>query len=886
MKSYIQRIHNKTQFDISSVGGKGANLIKLSAIEGIHIPEGFCVTTDAYMQTFESCAELNRLLDQLSTMQVHHKDEITAISAQIRRVIESREIPQDITDAIEAELQTHGDDLSYAVRSSATAEDLPTASFAGQHDTYLNIIGKDSILKHMRKCWASLFTDRAVMYRIHNSFDHRKVFLAVVVHRMVIPESSGIMFTADPVTSNRKVVSIDAGYGLGEALVSGLVNSDNYKVQAGEIITKTIGKKKHAIYALKSGGTGEREIGSDLRDTQALTDAQILELGQLGRRIEKYFSCPQDIEWCRHENEFCITQSRPITTLYPIPERNDGRNRVYMSGGHLQMMTDPIKPLGMYFLKTVLGNNPAVYLELGGRLFLDFSQDLSSLIGRAMASSLLGAMGDDLLTNAIKKIAKQKQYIKTLPRGKDRVFQVSKDDVSFAPLIHAFKIYRKNDPDIIRKLISRETQSIERLQQEIAKLSGDDLFAYIQDDHHGRRKKLVTPEVAGAIAVPLLAGQWLNKKIEKWLGEKNAADTFIQSVPNSVTVDAGLALLDVGDVVRKCPAVLAYFEHAKDETFFDDLAKLEGGSAVSKSIQEYLDLFGMRCSGDIDITTARWSEKPTQLIPMILSNIRNFEPNARMAKHEQGIKESEERIQDLANRLEKLRGGKRKAKKVKKIAGIIRNHIGYREFPKFSYIQRYFIYKQALLKEAAQLVKKGTLREKEDVYFLYFDELREAVKTGKVDYDSIIKRKAEYQTYEKLTPPRVMTSDGEIITGEYDKKDIPVDALPGVAVSSGIIEGRARIVKKMEDADLEEGDILVAEYTDPSWTPLFVSIKGLVTEVGGIATHGAIIAREYGLPAVVSVENATRLIKDGQSKWYGGLCRDRYPRDICIITPM
>jgi rifampicin phosphotransferase len=366
MKSYIQRIHNKTQFDISSVGGKGANLIDLSAIEGIHIPEGFCVTTDAYMQAFESCAELNRFLDQLSTMQVHHKEEIAATSTQIRRVIENREIPQDITDAIEAELKTYGEGLSYAVRSSATAEDLPTASFAGQHDTYLNIIGKDSIRKHISKCWASLYTDRAVMYRIHNSFDHRKVSLAVVVQRMVIPESSGIMFTADPVTSNRKIVSIDAGYGLGEALVSGLVTSDNYKVLEGEIITKTIGKKNHAIYTLEDGGTEKRKIGSALRNKQALSDAQILELEQLGRRIERYFSCPQDIEWCLHEKEFYIVQSRPITTLYPIPERNDGMNRVYMSGGHLQMMTDPIKPLGMYFLKTVLGNNPAVYLELGG----------------------------------------------------------------------------------------------------------------------------------------------------------------------------------------------------------------------------------------------------------------------------------------------------------------------------------------------------------------------------------------------------------------------------------------------------------------------------------------------------------------------------------------
>ncbi|OPX83145.1 MAG: Chondramide synthase cmdD [Pelotomaculum sp. PtaB.Bin013] len=216
------------------------------------------------------------------------------------------------------------------------------------------------------------------------------------------------------------------------------------------------------------------------------------------------------------------------------------------------------------------------------------------------------------------------------------------------------------------------------------------------------------------------------------------------------------------------------------------------------------------------------------------------------------------------SRLEQLPGGKGKAKKTKKMIRIMRNLIGYREYPKYTIIQRNYIYKQALLKEAGKLVQKGVIREKEDIYYLTFEELREAVKTNRVDYNVIDKRKAEYKVYEKLTPPRLMTSEGEVILGEYDTGNIPKGALAGVPVSTGVIEGRARVVLNLEDAKIEEGDILVTKFTDPGWTPLFVSVKGLITEVGGMITHGAVIAREYGLPAVVGVENATKLIKDGQ----------------------
>jgi phosphoenolpyruvate synthase/pyruvate phosphate dikinase len=352
--------------------------------------------------------------------------------------------------------------------------------------------------------------------------------------------------------------------------------------------------------------------------------------------------------------------------------------------------------------------------------------------------------------------------------------------------------------------------------------------------------------------------------MKKWLDEKNITDVLSQSLSNNVTTEMGLELLDVADVVRQYPAVLEYFQHADDETFFEELEKLEGGKAVGDAIQNYLRKYGMRCPGEIDITRTRWAEKPTWLIPMIINNIKNFEPGSHKMIFEQKRREAEQKGQELVERLEKLPGGKRKAKKTKKMISVFRNFVGFREYPKYAMMQRFSVYKQALKQEAALLVQKRVIQEPEDISYLTFEELRKVASTYQLDYSLITKRKGDYEVFEKLTPPRVMTSDGEIITGEYDTSEIPSGALIGVPVSSGTIEGRARIVLKLEEADIEEGDILVTAFTDPSWTALFVSIKGLVTEVGGMMTHGAVVAREYGLPAVVSVENATRLIKDGQ----------------------
>jgi pyruvate,water dikinase len=325
----------------------------------------------------------------------------------------------------------------------------------------------------------------------------------------------------------------------------------------------------------------------------------------------------------------------------------------------------------------------------------------------------------------------------------------------------------------------------------------------------------------------------------------------------------GLALLDVADVIRPQPDVVAFLQHVDDEDFLDELPKLAGGQEARDAIQAWLDKYGMRGVGEIDITRPRWSEQPTMLVPILLSNIRNFEPGAAERRFEQGRQEARKKEEDLLARLRALPDGEPKAEETKRMIDRLRTFAGYREYPKYGWVGRYFVYKQALMEEAERLVHARVLREKEDILYLRFDEIQEVVRMNHVDDELIRQRKDEFRSYQSLTPPRVLTSEGEGIAGSYRRDDVPAGALVGLAVSAGTIEGRARVILDIAEADLEAGDILVTAYTDPSWTPLFVAIKGLVTEVGGLMTHGAVIAREYGLPAVVGVAHATRLIRDG-----------------------
>jgi pyruvate,water dikinase len=857
---------------LALVGGKGANLGELSRLDGVTVPPGCCVTTTAYAHVVAGVEHLDELLVELDRLDPAEHDAVRQLAATVRRRIDQVSLPDDLVAAVAEALARLGGadaspdaDVAFAVRSSATAEDLPTASFAGLQDTYLNVVGLESVLVHLRRCWASLFSERAVTYRARRGIDHRAVRMGVVIQRMVPAQVSGVVFTADPLTGRRTVASVEASFGLGEALVSGRVEPDTFGVHDGEVIDTGLGAKQLVIESSPGGGTVETSPDLARRAEPALSEPQVLRLVELARRIEAHFGSPQDIEWCLTDDEFQIVQSRPITTLYPVPHADDDEPHVYVSVGHGQMMTDAMTPLGLSVWR--LTAMPPMH-EAGGRLFVDVTARLASPATRA---GLLQVMGesDPLLGDALHTVLERGDLLPPLPE--DDGAAPGGTPAGAAPPVRGFPgrvpAPLETDRSLVTALIERREESLATLVEEIASVSGPELFDFIAEDIVRMKQLVFEPASHELLMAGMDAARWLNEHVDEWLGEKNVADTLSLAVPDNVTSEMGLALLDVADVIRPHAQVVELLEQVEangDEDFLTQLDGLDGGPAARVAIEGFLTLYGMRCVGEIDITRPRWSECPVTLVPAILANVAHFEPGEAIRRVEQGRQQAPVTADEVLARVAELPDGAEKVAQTRQMIDRVRTFAGYREYPKFVIVNRHWVYKQALMAEAERLLADGAIDERDDVFFLHFDEFREAVRTRRVDRQVIAQRRDAFHAYESLTPPRVLTSEGEALVGAYRRDDVPEGALPGLAVSAGTVEGRARVLHDLADADLEPGDILVTAFTDPSWSPLFVSVVGLVTEVGGLMTHGAVIAREYGLPAVVGVEGATRLIQDGQ----------------------
>jgi hypothetical protein len=519
---YALGFEDVDQMQVAVVGGKGAHLAELARIEGICVPAGFCVTTDAFRRILGEVPSIDDRLERLARLEPDDPEAIRVLSSELRRALQGIAIPEDLSAVITHSLARLGEQAAYAVRSSATAEDLPSASFAGHYDSYLNVVGPGAVLEHVSRCWASLFSERAVTYRLRNGFDHRKVQMAVVVQQMVVPQAAGILFTADPVTSSRKVASVEASFGLGEALVSGLVNADIFKVRDGEVVARAVAPRQHAIHASPVSGTEELAVAPARQEQPALTDAQVVRLVQLGRRIEAHFGRPQDIEWCLAEGDFWIVQSRPITTLFPIPEAADRENHVYVSVGHGQMMTEAMRPLGVSVWQLTA---MAPMHEAGGRLFVDVTQRLASPTTRVGLLEVMGR-GDPLIGDALQTILERGDFLPSLP-----------DEGPGLPPVGGAPAQIDTDPAIVTELIERNRVSIAALKRDIQTKSGPALFDFLLEAFNEHKRVLGDPLSHRAIMAGMQAKWWLNEQLEAWLGEKNAADTLTLSAPGNVTSD-------------------------------------------------------------------------------------------------------------------------------------------------------------------------------------------------------------------------------------------------------------------------------------------------------------------------------------------------------------
>jgi pyruvate,water dikinase len=849
------------------VGGKGYNLGRLVR-HNFPIPPGFCVTTEAYRQWLEGDEVFASLLAELETLAEDDLRGVQKLGESIRSTLHERAIPEVIEQEVLSAWKEAGEERAFAVRSSATAEDLPDASFAGQQDTYLNVMGQEALLDSVRRCWASLYTDRAIVYRMQNQIPHREVALSVVVQRMVQPETSGILFTADPLTGHRGVATIDAGFGLGEALVSGLISADLYKVHRKEkrILEKVVGDKTMEIISLPGGGTEHRPLSPERRKAQVLTETQILALAELGGRVEAMQGSPQDIEWCFEKGELYLVQSRPITSLYPIPQPApcDGYDHYYFCFNHFQVMLDPMPALAREIWarifpvgkKDLHDPNPSpLMLSAGNRLYVDFAPFLRRAPVRKALVAFIGRV-DALAQKALVQLIERPTFSKGPKLAKSAVLKFA---LTMMGAIQKNLWFKKPEGQT-EFLTDFCDETVEKYRKQWAKQTSlPDFFAQARKD-----LAFLLPELFFKLPPRIVAGVIALVILRKLLpAQEELLSALGRGLKGNATTEMDLEVGDLADIARRSPVVVEMLK--RPETSWEDLKQEPQAAEFNAALDDFLAKYGARGPSEIDVSRERWEQNPESLLRTLSGNLSTSKSGTHRQHHEALGEKADKAAEELLKLAGKGFWGWLRRPLVHRMIRVHRNLFGLREHPKFVLVRIFNLFRKRAIEAGQALVAQGSLAKAEDVFFLETAEIEEALrKPGEKWLQQAEERKEEHKRFQEMFPPRVMTQDGEIPVVRHSLEDVPEGALVGSPASAGVIEGVARVILDPTREVLQKGEILVAPFTDPGWTPLFINASGLVMEVGGQLTHGSVVAREYGIPAVVAVPDCTRLLKTGQ----------------------
>jgi len=856
--------------ELALVGGKAANLGVLMRA-GFPVPPGACLTTVAYSRAVG--AALDDVIADLAATKPHDTARLAELAARARARVVGARVPDDVAEVVRGTATG-----SVAVRSSATAEDLPSVSFAGQQDSFLNVVGEDAVLDAVRRCWASLWTDRAVIYRAAHGIDHAAVRLAVVVQQMVPAQVAGVLFTANPVTGRRREAVVDASPGLGEAVVSGAVNPDHFVVDvaSGAILEQRLGDRRVVVQAVSGGGVEHLEQASAPHAAPCLTHEQLRSLARLGAEVEQRFGAPQDIEWAVDDSDrVWITQSRPITTLFPVPVGRDGF-RAFFSFSVAQGVYRPLTPMGIAGIRAVstsvarlwripvrdpLLGAPALTVA-AGRVFLDVTPALRSRPGRAVVPRLLDVME-----------ARSAVVLRSLAHDPRFALQPSSRAEALRRLAAA--LVRHRLPVRLVRAVADPPRA-----QRTAQAAGDalrDRARAAPDATPGERlnhvERLLTrefapmalqmlPGAAAGFATLGLAVGLLGKELHP--GE---LPVVLRSLPDNVTTAMDLALWKLVVQVRADAETKAVLDGTPPEELALRFGRGALPSALQRGLRAFLAQYGDRAVAEIDLGLRRWSEDPTYVFQVLGTYLRLTDPAAAPdVVFARGEREAEAKVEELAHRRRGLRGHV-----VRFALNRSRALVGMRELPKFYLVSMLAGVRHELQTIGEELAGRGLLGSADDVFFLDLHEVRSAL-DGADLRARVAERRAEYEReLPRKHLPRVLLSDGTEPEATAAAATVPSGALLGTPASAGTVTATAAVVLEPGRAVFEPGAVLVCPSTDPGWTPLFLTAGGLVMEMGGANSHGAVVAREYGIPAVVGVPDATERIASGDTVTVDGV---------------
>jgi len=877
--------------ELPLVGGKGANLGALLRA-GFLVPPGFCLTTTAYHQ-FTAPAE-SFIAAQLASLNIDDTAALEAASTAIRAQLEALPISDELATAIVhayAQLTAHAHasrlmpsdatDPPVAVRSSATAEDLPDASFAGQQETLLNVRGNTALLAAVKRCWSSLWTPRAIAYRARNRFAHDQVGLSVLVQLMIDSDVAGVLFTADPLNGYRTRMVVNGAWGLGEAIVSGSVSPDTWMIdREGTIISTEIGHKQVMVRYAQNGGTIEQPVPRSQQHIPCLDTKHLRELATLGQRAEHFFGTPQDIEWAVAGDQVWLLQSRPITTLFPLPQPTptDDNLHIYVSFNNLQGLLEPITPMGLAFFRE-LGRTAQAYLGIlifradgssgmviaADRLFFDMTLLLRSPRWRRI---LLAAFGqtDPLTGDAVRDLL-------TDPRLALQPLMTRRQTIAFVR--RRLPILKAAAKRIVRNVIDPE-RAVQRVEHELQPRLLR-LLAHAEHAQTLSERLLMTrvllraglPLMAGyvpvAFAPGMIAGSIAERLVRRWNLPHEKLPLLRQGLPHNPTTEMDLALWAASQTIGADPVARQLFTQNDPAEIARQFSEGALPPAAQATLHGFLERYGHRGVREIDIGMPRWYENPTYIVGVLHNYLQLDDQSHAPDQHFVQLQHQAAEVEaELIAAAHQQVGGWLKARVLHFLITRFRTLAGLREGPKFWVVRIQRSMRNLLAGCGAILVQRGLIDAADDVFFLTLEELI-ALDNGAAEplRERVAERRRSYaQELQRRQVPRVVTSEGQVVYGRA--RTSSAKALSGVGVSPGVVQGRARIIRDPHGAQLTPGDILVAPSTDPAWTPLFLAAGGLVMDAGGMLSHGSVVAREYGIPAVVALGDATSRLREHQ----------------------